>query len=367
MQIANDDQVRSKHQPQEAVEPVFMNGEEMAVTGQYVHARELKKNLFFATRGDAPRSFTVLVAVAKGEDSQSPNFNRNGLVILDNDNMAVLVEGYGRQATGVGGASSRQVSAFDAISRMKWKQFSDFIYRSDYYKGVARDIDTRADDPDSGNFARQVMLGLRRPEDRDNRDEFTRALHADGAYHLPATSREAMVNDILLHPMARVRGGMALSWDIRMNYNWDRTGRVDGCDEVSREFDKRWLTELSTRDEIFEEVCDLALSSYLAEDFSVLGMEDAACNLNTTGPNNGTLVLNGWRGHAAAFSGIGELRENLITMPDDELRSLWTTVKVLDQDLSRKQRAIEMGLACNTVRTRLEESWSMDVEEEIVL
>lgn len=349
-----------------SAEPVEIGGRAVTVTGPFLHASAHRKNLFFKGTGDVTRSFTVLIALAKRNDETgAPNFNKNGIAIIDNDNVSILVDGIASQASGISGPSQKQLKAFEAISNKNWKDFVALIHAHDYYRGVAGDIDTLRAAPESGNFERQVMLGLKKPEDRDFRDAAMKSINDEGLYSLPATSRAGMVNQLLMHPTMKVADGLAFCWDVRMNFEWDSLGHVQDGEELDPQFDKRWKREFANNKEVFDRVCDIAIRDYLDAEFSVMGLDEAACELDTMGRNNGFVVMRKWRGAPAVAANLTELRENLVTMPDEELRTLWMSVKVLDQDFCRRQRTVEMQLACNEVRAELEAEWTQEIENEL--
>ncbi|MFG6083723.1 hypothetical protein ACEUZ9_005448 [Paracoccus litorisediminis] len=344
--------------------PVQLAGYDLEVTGQFLHAVEHKRTLSFSTSGDARRMFTVLIAMARKGD-EGADFGRNGLAVLDNDNVAVLIDGINSQASGINGPSARQIRILEQIAGLNWAQFTRFLSNTDYSRGIAIDVDQMHAEPQSGNFANQVMLGVKQPEDRDFRDEFTKAIHAEGFYDLPATSRKNMINNILMRPLVELRDGFALGWDIRMNHKWDASGFIEDGDDVDPKFDARWAQEMVAQDEIFNQVCEMALSPYLVDGFSVLEMEDAVCELITCGPKDGALVLKSFRGEDMTFANVRDLRAKLDAMDETGLRNLWTSTRVLSQDLSRKQRSIEMSICANKIRASVEKEWLLELDDEL--
>lgn len=355
---ANDDQSR-------AVDTVQIAGHEMTVTGQFLHGTQHKQILSYQTAGDAQRSFTILIAMAK-RDLVGVDFNSNGIVVLDNDNLAVLLDEFSPQSSGIGGPSPRQLKNLDALAGLDWHGFVQFMSKTNYSRGIATDIDQRLDMPVNGNFDTQVLLGLKQPDDRDFRDSFVRAIHADGLYDMPATSRMNMINNILMHPTERTRDGLALSWGIKMNFPWDKSGVSEEGFETDPEYDKRWIREMESRGELFMEVCEDALAPYLEEGFAALELEDAHAELQTFGTGDDRLILKSFRGQDFTMPSIRDLRITLESMKDDDLRNLWTTIRVLDQDLSRAQRGIEMSLSANKIRAEVEREWSLEVDSELI-
>lgn len=344
--------------------PVRIAGKEVEVTGQFVHLAGQKMNLFYKSKGNVDRSITIVAAIAKNDDGLS--FDSNGIAIIDNDNLAVLAEGLYAQASGVNGPSSKQVRALQILAGMDWSKMANFVSGCDsFHRGVARDIDMNSAHPDEGNFENQVLLGLKNEDQRDFRNELARALHADGLYDLPATSKAGMINSLLMRPLARCDQGKCLTWDVSINPDWDLSGHVNGGEDIDPEFDGRWKRELRGDEDLREEVFDAAFGAYFEDGFSVLEMEEAGCELELIDGDRDRVVMRSFNGKPMIFESVSDYRNSLTAMKPEELVTFWVAAKVLDQDFSRKQRHHDFQLACNSVRAEHEVKWSREVDDEL--
>lgn len=343
---------------------VRIAGKEVEVTGQFVHLAGQKKNIFFKGKGNVDRSITVVAAIAKNDDGL--DFSKNGIAVIDNDNLAVLVEGVYPQASGVNGPSPKQIRAIQTIATYDWSSMLSFIWARDtYHKGVARDIDAYATHPDEGNFENQMLLGLKRKDQVDFRSDFARSIHSDGLYDLPATSKSGMINQLLMRPLTKTKEGSVISWDLSINPEWDLSGHVNGGEDIDPDFDGRWKREFRGDEDLRDQVFDRAFGAFFEEGFSVLEMEDAACELELTGADNDRALMRGLNGKPMCFENVSDFRNQLSKMEPEELVTLWMTTKILDQDFSRKQRHHDFQLACNTVRAEREVEWGRSVDDEL--
>lgn len=344
-------------------------------TGQFLHEEALKTTLFFAGEGQVARSFTVLVALAS-KPSSAPNADPtcNGLAVIDNDNWRIVADRCLPQASGLKGASRDQRKLFLEVTTMDWSEFSAFCRSQATYRSGSPDLDARADVPAEGNAERQAKLGLIAPAPAmtgvpsDIRSDLVRSLHDAGEYNLPPTSREGMVKDLMMRQSQTVRGRKLLSWDIGLNYAWDRSGRVEGGEILDADFDRRWMKEMAANPDHLRTASDRALAPYVVSGFNVLELgESAGCELNIGGDQDNFLMLSTFGEHDLSFRDFRELREKLAEIPDDTLLNLWTTVRVLDRDLNRQSRAYDVAWELNEIRAALEEEWLMEVDEEVHL
>lgn len=179
-------------------------------TGPYLHQPAFKQHISFKTEGDVDRSFTILIAAAVQDNAI--HLDRNGIVVIDNDNWAVLADEIQPQSSGIRGASGEQRKAFEAIASLNWTEFTHLLHSCENFRqDVAADIATRSETPSTGNATRQIALGLRKADDIDLRDDFLRAIHAAGDYNFPRATRRSMINDLLMHPSVETREGRRLS------------------------------------------------------------------------------------------------------------------------------------------------------------
>jgi len=83
-------------------------------TWKYLHGADDVAHLSFQT-GGVPRSFSVLQYVAIERDEI--DFERNGIAIIDNDHMSVVLDGH------LKGMSFEQGRAMSQIRSMPWDEF----------------------------------------------------------------------------------------------------------------------------------------------------------------------------------------------------------------------------------------------------
>ena len=234
-------------------------------TGQFLHEQAYKQTLFFKGEGDVPRSFTVLVALAtKADRNANTDLTRNGIAIIDNDNWRIVADKCLQQPSGLKGASREQCKLFEDLAAMDWSEFSSFCRSQSTYRAGSPDLDNRAAVPATGDAHNQAQLGLRKAEVADDRTDFVRALHETGEYNLPRTSRDGMVKDLMMRQSQLVRGTRMLSWDVGMNYAWDRSGRVEGGEDIGANFDSTWDREMEDNPEHLRAACDRAVAPYVA-------------------------------------------------------------------------------------------------------
>ncbi|MBW3243487.1 hypothetical protein KUV57_12505 [Epibacterium sp. DP7N7-1] len=338
-------------------------------TGQFLHEAALKRTLFFKGEGAVPRSFTILVALASKPDRQAnTDLTRNGIAIIDNDNWRIVADRCLPQPSGLKGASREQRHLFNELAAMDWTEFSSFCRSQSTYRAGSPDLDNRSAVPDCGDAQNQVQLGLRGADVIDDRTDFVRALHETGEYNLPKTSRDGMVKDLMMRQSHKVRDTRMLSWDVGMNYAWDRSGRVEGGEDLCSSFDTKWEHELGDNPEHLRMACDRAVAPYVASGFNVFELgEKAGCELNLGGVNDKFLMLSSFGELDMGFSNFGELREKLNGMNTEDLVNLWTTVRVLDTDLNRSNRAFDVAWELNGIRSSLEENWVLEADEEVHL
>ncbi|MCW3784432.1 hypothetical protein [Defluviimonas salinarum] len=335
----------------------------LTMTGQFLHDPENKRDIFFQGEGDVPRSFTVLIAL--GYKTDNLDLGRNGIAIIDNDNWRIVADACHAQASGLKGASAEQRRALEEICAFGWEEFASFCRTRETYRAGSGDIDIPGSKPAAGNAERQVKLGLRIHQEPDIRSDFIRGIHETGDYNLPRTTRRGMINDILMHPSQESRNGRTLAWDTRMNFSWDRSGRVEGGEEVCRSMDARWMAAVKEDDDLLRKACDEAFSPYLAEGFAALGLEEATCEIVAGGPEGEHLLLKSFRGTDLEFRDHRDLRQKIEALSEEDISNLWVTVRVLDKDLSRASRANEVQIHLNSLRAEKEQEWLVEADEEI--
>lgn len=310
-------------------------------TGAFLHRPEDIRRVSFALKDGDKRSFTLLVAVAQVQGAT--HVDRNGICIIDNDSRQVICEGFMVGKGRGGGASSEQIATLDRVADMGWLEFSEFCRSCPSYRGNLSD------------------------ECRDNRDDFLKGLDGVEGYRFPRTTREGMISEILAHSTwTDASGRKLLAWDIRMNFPWDKSGRVEGGEELCRSQDSRWKKAVEGTSKLFRKACEKTLKPFLDTDFHILdGEEDLLCDLDVAGSHGGWLVLRALGGQDLRMKSSSELAAFLAEASDAVVRNIWATLRALNVDLSRKNRVQMMSWTLNEMRAELESVWLEELDPEL--
>lgn len=322
-------------------------------TGPYAHDAGATEEVRFASQGDVERSFTIILADHATQEPENPN--KRGIAILDNDNAEVVLDGM----TGPGGPDSPAMQfRFAHICAMDWAEFSAMCRENERYRGGIADLDDAFPIPAEGNPYRQAALGLRLPPEKDTRSEFVRALSEDPEvpYTFPANGREGMTEEICRHLMFIERGGLKnhIAWDIRMNFSWNRTGRIRGGTPVDGGHDYNWRHMVETEPDVTRMAASEALAPYLESACFVLDMEEFPCRFELAGRNKGFLTLKTFCGNHMSATRDVSIEDRLLRLNDAQLEGLWVVCRVLDEDLSRENRTQEMSHQMHLLRMRFD-------------
>jgi hypothetical protein len=201
----------------------------------------------------------------------------------------------------------------------------------------------------------------------DNRNDFLRSIDGLDEYTFPKASRSQMVEQILGRRVwVEIAGIRHVGWDIRMNFNWNMSGHVDGGEELCQSQDARWMEIVKEDPSFLRRAAEDALSPYLDSDFRILeGDEDMACHLELTGGSRGFIALRSMGGMDLGFPDAAGARRAIESLSDDEIRNLWTACRVLDVDFCRKNRVSEMSWHLNAIRAEIEAEWLEDLDPEL--
>lgn len=217
-------------------------------------------------------------------------------------------------------------------------------------------------------MARSARLGDAAPlrEKRvidDARSPLAIALHESEDYRLPATTLRGMTAELLARPMVSQDRDLYLSWDIRMNYRWRQDGRHDAGPENLRIHDARWRAHLDENPQIFHEACEKALSPWIDDDVDLLSLDgQLVCRFELRRPCLEDLVLTSFSGSSMAFRQRSDWADHLASLTPGAISDLWMATRILDTDLSRRQRADAMNYEYSLDRHELEADWSNEVD-----
>lgn len=325
----------------------------MKRTAKFVHAPENRKTISFDGLGRAARTFILILAAAGfdgapaagGEAVVRPE--ENGIAVIDADTKKIVLEMAYPQISELMGPSPEQERAFRKIGRMNWSEFATFLERNPGYRGGVDEID-----------------GPTAPA-ADLRDDFLKELDAAGEYSFPLASRAGMIAEILGRPRFDIQRGAVLCWDVRMKHRWDQSGVLEGEEEVCRTMDARWKAEIKSNPNVLDRAAEIALDSYVHDEFEVLSVDEARCSLSVLGANGGFIGLDTFAGHDMTCRSDEELAAILASFTDEEVRHLWMATRVLDVDFSTQQRTFAMQLALNQIRASMEDEWLMEREEAL--
>lgn len=308
----------------------------LSTTGGYLHAADDIKEIRFPVSGKTDRSFTILKAV-RAKESQSPD--HAGIAILDNDNGLVVVDGI---QSAEGNDCPSLAFKMALITSMEWREFARFCRSQPRYRGGIQDIDRANKCPLPGDPIRQSSLGLTPTAKSDARSDFFRDLseNPDVPYEFPAMSLEQMSDEICRHPTFVENGGISarICWDIRLNFSWNRTGRVKDGPQMSDAYDLYWRHEVSENPLILERAKNGALSEFLKPDAIVLGLEEFPCTFSLAGSKKGFLTLDRFAGCSMCATRDIDIAGRILRLRDNELEALWAILRVMDVETEEQHR-----------------------------
>lgn len=196
----------------------------------------------------------------------------------------------------------------------------------------------------------------------DNRPEIAVLLHASRDYALPKTTAKGMKVELLCRYLHEDINGFTLGWDIKMNYPWDKTGTGRTGSETQIEYDEQWLDLVQSDETVFEDACARALEPWIADYVDLLECDgEMLCDiiLSDTADH---LLLKSMSGLDLTFKSRNEWTRLVMSLDDENIGKLWTACRVLDADLSRKERAITMAATYHSIRVEKEQAWAVEVE-----
>jgi hypothetical protein len=223
--------------------------------------------------------------------------------------------------------------------------------------------------PETAGIAAKAQLAIAAADLRadDNRDDLLKSLDGADVYRFPRASRREMIEQILGRKVWVEAAGLRhIGWDVRMNFKWDSSGRVDGGEELCASQDERWQDALDENDAILRRAAEAAMEPYLDPEFRILGGdEEMACQLEVVGANHGFVLMRSMAGRDMGFADAASARAALEDLDDAEVRDLWAACRVLDVDFSRANRVFEMSWHLNAIRAEMEADWLEELEPEL--
>jgi hypothetical protein len=298
------------------------------MTWKYLHGADDAAHLSFPT-GGVPRSFSVVQYAATEVDEI--DFNRNGLAVIDNDHMSVVLDEHCK------GSAVDQTSAMAEIRKMDWETFSTFCADHPRYRGKSQDMTLPV--PDAGVLVNQIQRGvMHAPTDEaDLRSPSMVKANADEdcPYSFPAATRHQMIQDILDHSCIKDEAG---NWRIAWDCHFDATVPATGISQDATELDMAWAQHYEGNPEIFYQISGKIIEPYFTGSIGTWPDTDKGrYGFTSSGAlNSDTLCLSSIDGVDLGFRNKGDLGLFLDGLEDVAVRDVWKLIKVVDHDLSQK-------------------------------
>lgn len=197
----------------------------------------------------------------------------------------------------------------------------------------------------------------------DNRPEIAIMLDASGDYALPKTTAKGMAVELLSRYLHEDVNGFVPGWNIKMDFSWDKSGVSKSGHETDVQFDEAWADLIENDPTIFENACARALDPWVSDYVDLLECDgEMLCDiiLSDTADH---LLLKSMSGISLAFETRNDWTRFVMALDEDSLAKLWTACRVLDADLSRKERGIVMAATYSEIRLEKEQTWGYEVED----
>lgn len=316
------------------------------------HAVQVEE-IRFPSSGDVDRSFSLLVL--KGPVGEGPRILAKGIAIFDNDNLCILVDGIDGERADNPFLTMMRIAEFQT---MEWQEFSETCRKHPRYRSGISDVDLWVKSPHPGNLQNQASIGAVIDPSSDMRTEFLMALDEDPEvpYSFPAIDRTGIEEELCRHFRFEERNGRRthIAWDIRMNMNWNRTGRIRNGVMLDPESDHDWTQLILEDASIVRNACSRAVAPYTDVPTTFLDMEEYPCEFRRIGTHKGYLIIENFAGHFLFSTPDITIRERLIRLNDDEILALWAIIRVMDEETSRAMRISEMEYQMHELRVEFE-------------
>ncbi|MFX4300197.1 hypothetical protein [Pseudosulfitobacter pseudonitzschiae] len=332
-----------------------MSSDALRKTRLHFEYASRREEVRFESSGSVERSFSILV-IEKQKSADAPDL-KPGIAVIDNDNLSVVLQGIDADRMENPILTMLRVAE---LQTMEWQDFSEYCRNHPSYRGAAPDIDQWSKLPHPGNLQNQRSIGLANDQLQDIRSDFLRSLDDDPdvPYSFPAIDRDSIEQEIASHLRFNERNGRRshIAWDIRMNMNWNRTGRLRGGTDVNPVHDHDWARLINDESEIIEIACQRATQDYTNGMISILDMEEYPCEFRRIGKNNGFLIIESFAGIYLFATPDIDISERLIRLSDPQIEALWAIVRVMDFETSRIARTLEMEYQMHLLRVETEKN-----------
>lgn len=290
------------------------------------HARRLARHTPLIS---VDRSFYVLIASATEYGGSE---RMNGIAILDNDNHAVVLDRHLNDPLATNGPTTAQKEEFERIVEMDWFEFSRFCRSHPRLRPfMANDI-TRLDlKPYPGDRLAQMELGIVPCRSGSVRTPPRRQIPVDPlpGHGLGPVSRDEVISHLANRPSYRPEGGPVYMM-------WPLVPRT----MLGRRPPATTLRKL--RETVAAPFLEGSFTAPAHRGHKARLLADET-RFTLVGGNSSGLALMRTHGMDMAWDYKAQMLRRLDSLDNDRLAALYTTVKVLDRELSveRQQQALE--------------------------
>lgn len=321
-------------------------------TWKYLHGPDDVAHLSFKT-GAVPRSFSVLQYSAVERDQI--DMTENGIAIIDNDNMSVVLDSHMKNR------SAHQADFMSQVRSLDWSAFAALALQHPRYRGSQDDFDQAR--PNPGVLTNQIQRGVMYApvDDIDLRSpSMVRAnVSPDCPYIFPRVTRSDALSVILSHRCTQGEDGRwRLSWTLpahNMHPYFNRQGKTD---EKSS-----WQKYCSENPELFDLAMQAVTEPYYAAALSTWPDSDAGrytfCPGGPEDPN--AICLETIDGAEIDFGNRGEFGAFLDALPDTALRDIWKLLRTTDHNLDHD--LVTMRITEQLEPIRLEQLAALEPED----
>lgn len=324
-------------------------------TGQYLHGPDDTLHLSFPT-GGVPRSFTIIAYSAVEVDEI--DLSRDGIAILDNDHMTVVLDGHLRAAP------DRQAAFMDQVKVMDWREFTEFCTTHRRFRNSSPDLHSQK--PDAGILVNQLHRGVVDQKTSEGDLRSPNMIRADKdrdcPYNFPEASRRKMVSEILDHHATRDQQGMwRLSWPVTVPSQLFNEGLVHG----DKAHDAAWTSHMVSMPEISHQAQLNVLDRFLTGNVGTWPKSDAGrYTFEMSGAGNeADLFLDRIDGVELSFENKASFGKFLDELGDTGIRDMWKLIRVIDHDLS--QDALEQAMREEITAARAAFEAEIDFQPEM--
>jgi hypothetical protein len=317
-------------------------------TWKYLHGPDDVTHLSFPT-GGVPRSFSVIQYAATGRDEV--DLDDNGIAIIDNDQMAVVLDGH------LSNRPLKQIEFMSSVRKMDWGSFSAFAASHPRYRG--RQDDFALPRPRPGVLTNQIQRGVMNAPSNEEDIRSPSMVQADASsdcpFSFPEISRSEALSAILSHPCLQGEDG-------RWRLSWALPDRTTHPMFKPKENMDGWTRHCIANPELYDLATTTVIEPYLCGAATTWPRSDAGRYVFETGGTEhpDVLCLLSIDGVEIDFNTRGEFGKLLDALPDVAVRDIWKLVQVTDNDLDPSAVTSRINRELNTYRAEYNEAREPD-------